>query len=631
MRLTPRTILGQLIAGSLIVQVLVFSTFLAVNVRRGFRQTQERNQQRLMNQTTTLADVLNDPLGKNDPAMLDAVIRSVPISPTIKAVRVTDAQGNTLRSSGQLATSGLSPEERTILPGLLREPEYHHILSNGAEEGVKPVVVDGAVRGIVWVSPDFGVTLRYADSALEDVLIYGVFALLGSLLLLWALSATMARPLRQLRLATMQVQQDPNDLSAFPLEVRAHNEAGELTASFNSMVNQIALQRRGTQDTLNLLDSMLNGAPIGFAFYDRDLRYVRLNEHMAQLHGLPAAAHIGKRHRDLLLKGVSADLVDETERLLLQVFRTAEPITDREITGTMPDGTARRTWLTSYFPVSVGDEEVRWVGVVATEITERKKAEDAMRRSEKLAAVGRQAASIAHEINNPLESVTNLLYLLRNNASLDAEAQEYAAMAQGELARVGEITQQTLRFYRPSTTPRDVSIPEVLTSVLLLHTARLKSPKIDVDMQLSDDAILFGYAGELRQLFASLVSNAIDAMPYGGRLYLRARQAGRFGKRGLRITVADTGLGMSQAVLRRNFDPSYIAKEATGSGPGMGLWMRDEVLTRHRGVLLVRSREARFFGDRSGTVFSIFLPMVGVPRGPVRVITMPRAMADQTA
>lgn len=626
MGLAPRTILGQLIAGSVIVQVLVFGTFLAVNVRREFKDTQERNQQRLMNQTATLADVLDDPLAKDDAAMLDAVMDALPISATIKAVRVTDIYGNTLRSSGSLGGPGLSTAERKLLPQLLREPRYYHAAGENGEEGVRPVMVDGAIRGIVWVTPDFGVTRRYTATALEDLLTYGAFALMGNLLLVWALSATMARPLRQLRLATMQVQKDPNDLSAFPLEVAAHNEAGELMASFNSMVSQIALQRRGTQETLSLLDSMLKSAPVGFAFYDGELRYVRLNEHLARIHGVPLAAHLGKRYRDLLPPGASTDLADEGERMLLQVFRTGEPITDREISGTMPDGNTRRTWVTNYFPVAVADDEVRWVGVIVTEVTERKKAEDAMRRSEKLAAAGRLAASIAHEINNPLESVTNLLYLIRNNGSLDPAAQEYVKMAQEELARVGEITQQTLRFYRQSSAPLDVRIPDVLRSVLVLHNPRLQWPRIDVHLRLSDNAVLFGYAGELRQLFANLIGNAIDAMPNGGRLYLRAREGRRAGKRGLHITVADTGIGMSAEVRRRIFEPFFTTKEATGTG--LGLWVTDEILAKHRGVVLVRSREARFPGDRSGTVFSIYLPADGVPRGPVRVTSVSQVLAD---
>ena len=626
MRLAPRTILGQLIAGSVLVQVLVFGTFLAVGTRREFQQTQQRNQQRLMSQTGTLADVLGDPLAKDDSSLLDAVMQALPISATIKAVRITDVYGNTLRASGLLADRGLASAERSLLPQLLHEPRYYHTVGEYGEEGVKPVLVDGAIRGVVWVVPDFGVTRRYTASALQDVLIYGSFALLGNLLLLWALSATMARPLRRLRLATVQVQNDPNDLSAFPLQADAHNEAGELTASFNSMVNEIARQRRGTQETLSLLDSMLSSAPVGFAFYDRDLRYVRLNEHLARMHGIPLAAHIGKRFRELLPPGAANELVDQAESMLAQVFRTGESLANREIAGTLPDGNSTRTWMTNYFPVRVADKEVRWVGVIAVEVTERKQAEDALRRSEKLAAAGRLAASIAHEINNPLESVTNLLHLLRSNNSLNAEAQEHAGLAQEELARVGEITQQTLRFHRQSSLPLDVHIPDVLRSVLLLHKGRLQSSGIDVQLRLDDGAVLFGYGGEIRQLFANLLGNAIDAMPQGGRLYLRARQTRRAGRRGLLITVADTGIGMSAAVQARIFEPFFTTKEVTGTG--LGLWISEEILTKHRGVMQIRSREPRRQGDAAGTVFRIFLPADGVPRGPVRIRPVTQELAE---
>ncbi len=629
MRFAPRTILGQLIAGSVIVQTLVFGTFLAISVRREFRETQQRDRTRLLNQARTIADVLSEPLSTGNSDMLDHIVHSLPIATTIKGARITDAAGNTLRVSNPRLAPALSARERALLPVLARQPSYHREQDeSGMDEGVQPVVVNGVVCGIVWITPDAGVTLRYPQAALFNVLTYGGFALMGNLLLVWALSATMARPLRQLRRATLQVQNDPNDLSAFPLRAAGHNEAGALIASFNAMVGEIARQRRGTQETLSLLDAMLHSAPIGFAFYDRQFRYVRLNENMARMDGLPLEAHLGKRFRDLLPRGTTTGLADQSESLLQQVFQSGEATAEQEISGMLPDGAVARTWQTSYFPVTA-DGEVRWVGVIATDITERKRTEEAMRRSERLAAAGRLAASIAHEINNPLESVTNLLYLLRNSTSLDAEAQEYARLAQQELSRVGEITQQTLRFYRQSTLPHDVRLPDVLRSVLVLHQARLQSPRIEVQLRLSDDAILFGYAGELRQVFANLVGNAIDAMPMGGRLYVRACKARRLGKRGVRVTVADTGTGMPEAVRLRIFEPFFTTKDVTGTG--LGLWVSAELLAKHRGSILVRSRVARFRGDDSGTVFSMFFPSDGVPRGPVMVMSPAHVLADQRA
>ena len=626
MRLAPRTILGQLIAGSVIVQMLVFGTFLAVSVRREFRETQRRDHVRLMNQAKTLANVLEESLVTGNRDMMDHIVQAIRVSTTIKGARITDTQGNTLRISSTKIPPTLSPAERTLLPELLSEPRYYTLSTDGVEEGIQPVMVDGAVRGIVWVTPDPDVTRRYPASALQNVLSYGSFALVGNLLLVWALSATISRPLRQLRRATMQVQNAPDDLSAFPLPVAGVNEAGALTSSFNAMVNEIERQRRGTQETLNLLDSMLTSSPFSFAFYDRDFRYVRMNDNMATLHGVDIPSTIGKRYRDLLPPGASTVLADNIEALLRRVFESGEPVTDQEISGPTRGESDLRTFRVSYFPVRVREGEVRWVGVIATEITERKKAEEAMRRSERLAAAGRLAASIAHEINNPLESVTNLLYLLQHHTELQPEAQQYAALAQQELGRVSQITQQTLRFYRQSTRPTDVSLPEVLGSVLLLNQARFISPSIEVTQQLSDDAILFGYAGELRQLFANLIGNAIDAMPRGGRLVVRARKARSRGKRGFRVTIADTGVGMSVAVRRRIFEPFFTTKEVTGTG--LGLWVSDEILAKHRAVMQIRSRLAGFPGAPSGTVFSMFFPLDGVPRGPVMVVSSAQVLAD---
>ena len=233
-----------------------------------------------------------------------------------------------------------------------------------------------------------------------------------------------------------------------------------------------------------------------------------------------------------------------------------------------------------------------------------------MRRSEKLAAAGRLAASIAHEINNPLEAVTNLIFLLCGQSSLDAEAREYADLAQSELARVSQITQQTLRFYRQSTQQTRVNLAEILDSVLLLHNARMQGANIEVTCEYAPDTEIRAFGGELRQLFANLIGNAVDAMPSGGCLRIRVRQAHAWQDdarvSGVRITVADNGTGMSPEVSSRIFEPFYTTKEATGTG--LGLWVSQEIVRKHGGTLQVRSR----FEEPSGTVFTIFFPHDGV-------------------
>ncbi|MGI4852881.1 MAG: sensor histidine kinase [Janthinobacterium lividum] len=626
MRFTPRTILGQFITGSVLVQLVVFGIFLAVGVRRDFRRNEVRDLQRLARQTCTIVDVLDEPLTTGNADMLDHILRAVPISVTIAGVRITDPTGRTLRGTGQGLSRELNESERQSLAGIIQRPGYHLLQTpNGHYEGAQAVVSDGVIQAIVWVAPDANVTRRFPIVDLENLSIYAACALLGNLVLVWLLSGTLARPLRQLRRATVQVRNDPNDLSAFPLPAAVHNEAGELQASFNAMVTEIALHRRGVQDTLSLLDSMLEGAPIGFAFFDRDFRYVRLNRNLATMHGLPVEAHIGKSYRELLAPGVPQDMADTLEQLLVTVFESGMPTADIEISGATPDGQAIRTWQKSLFPVSVGSTDVRWVGAIVTDITERKRAEEAMRHSEQLASAGRLAASIVYQINNPLESITNLLYLLRTETALNDKAQEYVQIAESQLSRVGDITRQTLKFYRQPMAPTDVRLSEVLRSVLALHQARMQSPLMEVKLSLNDATVSFGYPAQLRQLFADLIGHAIDAMPDGGTLYIRARAARCMGKQGMRVTVADTGLGMPDAVQQRLFEPFFTTKGKTGRG--LSLWVASKTLTQHRATLLVRSRVAREQGEASGTVFSVFFPYDGVPRGPIRVTSAAPAVA----
>ena len=244
------------------------------------------------------------------------------------------------------------------------------------------------------------------------------------------------------------------------------------------------------------------------------------------------------------------------------------------------------------------------------EATERKRAEDALRKTEKLAAAGRLAASIAHEINNPLEAVTNLLYLLRHQPSLDALAISYADLAQHEISRVAEMTQQTLRFYRQSTSPVVANIAELLDSVVTLYKGRLLGLQIEVSRaRIGPDVDLYCFSGELRQLFANLIGNAIDAMVHGGHLWLTVRRSRSWvdGTPGIRLFVADNGCGMTKATRLRIFEPFFTTKETTGTG--LGLWVSSEIIAKHKATVRVASRPAEAgSGKQSGTVFMLFFP-----------------------
>jgi signal transduction histidine kinase len=258
------------------------------------------------------------------------------------------------------------------------------------------------------------------------------------------------------------------------------------------------------------------------------------------------------------------------------------------------------------------------VGAIVVEATERKRAEEALRKTEKLAAAGRLAASIAHEINNPLEAVTNLLYLLRHQPSLDREATGYADLAQQEISRVAEMTQQTLRFYRQSTLPVVANVAELLDSVLTLFVGRFAALQIEVSRKIGRDVELYCFSGELRQVFANLIGNAIDAMVLGGRLSLSLRRSRSWvdGTPGIRLFVADNGCGMTAATRHRIFEPFFTTKETTGTG--LGLWVSGEIMSKHNATVRVVSRPAcAGEGRRSGSVFMLFFPENGIGTPPV--------------
>ncbi|NUQ29632.1 MAG: hybrid sensor histidine kinase/response regulator [Acidobacteriaceae bacterium] len=234
------------------------------------------------------------------------------------------------------------------------------------------------------------------------------------------------------------------------------------------------------------------------------------------------------------------------------------------------------------------------------------RAQDALRRAEKLAVTGRLAASIAHEINNPLESVTNLLYLLRSETSSE-NARIYLGQAEQELARVTEITKHTLRYYREPNKPVPVDVSAVLDSMLALYHSRLTAARIDVRKEARSATVsVYANPGELRQVIANLISNSLDAMRTGGKLRLRIgcwHSSKMPDRRYLGLTIADTGSGIDPQLLPTVFEPFVTTKGETGTG--LGLWVTQELVKKNGWAVRVRSSTNP---DRRGTVFSILIP-----------------------
>lgn len=249
----------------------------------------------------------------------------------------------------------------------------------------------------------------------------------------------------------------------------------------------------------------------------------------------------------------------------------------------------------------------RQVAAFIADLTRQKKSEQVLRLTEKLAVTGRFATSIAHEINNPLEAITNCLYLM-GEGELNSDARSYLEMAQTELDLVSKITMQTLRFYRSSGRQQLTDVQDLIGSVLDLLDRRLRQQGIAIERRLRTIPQILAHDGEVRQVLANLVGNAIDALPLGGRLIIRTSSAHNWhtGVPGVRITIADDGVGMDAETRQRIFEAFFSTKGITGTG--LGLWISGEIVAKHQGRLNVRSRR-RSDTLSGGTVFALFLPL----------------------
>jgi PAS domain S-box-containing protein len=257
----------------------------------------------------------------------------------------------------------------------------------------------------------------------------------------------------------------------------------------------------------------------------------------------------------------------------------------------------------------VKDESGRIVGAakIARDITEHKKAEHALRTTERLASVGRLAATVAHEINNPLEAVTNLVYLARARSVRD-DVREFLAHAEEELGRISHLTKQTLGFYRETKTANQVRVGGLLAPLVTVFAPRSRNKGVEIRSEVLADPEIHAIPGEIRQLLANLLNNSIDAVGYGGRILIRisgatAHNGTRAG--GVRITVADSGSGIPASARQHLFEPFFTTKKDVGTG--LGLWVCKNIVDKHQGTIRVKSSTSP---GKSWTVFSVFLPSI---------------------
>jgi PAS domain S-box-containing protein len=334
------------------------------------------------------------------------------------------------------------------------------------------------------------------------------------------------------------------------------------------------------------------------------------NRAAEQMYGYSGKEIVG-RNVTLLMP---PDLPNEEHEILVKMQR-GEKVDHFETRRMAKDGRILNVSMTIS---PLRDRRGRIVGVstIARDISQQKLAERALRDSEKLAVAGRMAATVAHEINNPLEALSNIFYLLRQDKNLSELSRQFVQTGEDELKRVTQITRLTLGFHRDRyALESSVSISDLIENVLALYSRKTQSLGVTVDKQFDTLGTIRGNSGELRQVFSNLVVNAIDALSMrGDRLILRVRErVNSHGVSGVSVVIADNGPGIPRESLCRLFEPFFTTKGDKGTG--IGLWVSRGIISKHGGVIQVKSRANR---NRSGTVFSVFIPKTVAREGEIR-------------
>lgn len=380
---------------------------------------------------------------------------------------------------------------------------------------------------------------------------------------------------------------------------RLENSDGEITGAINCFYD--ITERKRAEIALARLAAIVESSDDAIIAKNLDGVIETWNRGAEQLFGYTEDEAVGQPVTMLM----PPDRVHE-EPIILERIRRGEHIDHYESVRRRKDG--------SLFDVSLTisplvDEHGKIVGAskIARDISERKLAEAALIKSEKLAAAGRLAATLAHEINNPLQAVANLVTIWARSPGLNAQGQAHAAMAENELRRVTHLTQQSLSFYRESTAPTPVNVEDTIDSVLGIYDKRIDAKRIHVMRRYqSDGATIRTYPGEIRQVFSTLLLNAMEAVDADGTISVRARRASQWQNpaiRGVRITISDNGVGIPASNLPRIFEPFFTTKGENGTG--LGLWVASGIVNRVGGSILTRSS---VHPVRHGTCFSIFLP-----------------------
>lgn len=471
-----------------------------------------------------------------------------------------------------------------------------HWFQNWRVNLVRPIIFDGKNIGAVYIRSDLqGLISRAGTYAVILVAILAL-SLIAALLVSRVWQRKITRPVIGLAETARSISRDRNyAVRAAPSP--GNDEIAVLIGAFNKMLTEIQLRDDTLQESERQFRTLADSLPQQAWIASPEGEIVWFNKWWYDFSGVMDA-----------LKAVDAyiSIVDPAILPLVMQGWSRSVETGQQFEMVVPlrgkDGVYRDFLILG---VPVRDRQgtiVRWFGT-NTDVTAQKRSEEALRRTEKLAATGRLAASIAHEINNPLEALTNLVYLARKNP---ANSESYLAMADQELDHIAEITKHTLGFYRDTSTPVRVDIAEVLGEVVALYSRKIQFKNVEVKERFEAKGRVPGYPGELRQIFANLIANAIEAMEQNGHLTIRTsdvRSEASGNGKGVRVSLMDDGCGIDRQQMAKIFEPFYTTKKDVGTG--LGLWLTQNLVDKHHGRIQVRSRVSP---SKSWTLFSVFLP-----------------------
>lgn len=384
----------------------------------------------------------------------------------------------------------------------------------------------------------------------------------------------------------------------FPISVTIspiRDETGKVIAA-SKIARDISERKRADESRFRLA-AIVESADDAIVSKDLNGFVQSWNEGACKMFGYAAEEMIGQS----IKKIIPEELLYEEDQILRKL-RAAQRIEHYETTRKRKDGSRFEVSVT-ISPVKDESGKVIGASKIARDISDKKRMERVLLQSEKLAATGRMAAAIAHEINNPLESLMNLIFLARQNSAPEGKVQKLLLTAEEELERVAHLARQTLGYYKDTASPSEVYIHDLLENILTVYNAKMMANGIAVDTRFDDLQKIVVSKGEMLQVFSNLIANAVDAMGEGGVLKVSTRKILSGSGDGIQIVIQDNGGGIEGGNLTRVFEPFFTTKGNLGTG--IGLWVVKELVERRGGQIAIASSTT---ADSSGTTVTIFIP-----------------------